>query len=324
MTNLDFQKPTAPNSESTSTMGELPIVSKKLVIFDFDDTLFCTKYFDTFSLSYQDIFSFKTSLEEINLCLFKELIELEKTIIELFSKLEMNNYDIVIISNADMKWINNCLTHFLEEFKEYINENKIKIFSAKNLFSGLNKNNDCSEWKENCFKKVIGEMYFSTISETSVNLDVISIGDGIDEKKAVFKLNKNNFDSCQNLTKKFIRMISNPSAGSIIKQLEFLQENIENILNNENHNFKMVIELVNGCSKVNCVPKKIKNFHKKENKLKKRENCNNYSDKTDFLLFEKIDKYNEEENEEIFRIYFQEDNDINRNNLFLGKKIVNL
>lgn len=322
MTNLDFQKPTAPNSESTSTMGELPIVSKKLVIFDFDDTLFCTKYLDTFSLSYQDIFSFKTSLEEINLFLFKELIELEKTIIELFSKLLMNDYDIVIISNADMKWINNCLTHFLEEFKEYLNENKIKIYSAKNLFSNLKKGCDCSEWKENCFKKVIGEMYFSTVSETSVNLDVISIGDGADEKKAVFKLNKNNFDSCQNLTKKFIRMISNPSAGSIIKQLEFLQENIENILNNENSNFKMVIELVNGCSKVNCVPTKNKNLRKKENKIKKKEI---FKGENDFLLFEKIDKYNvEEENEENFRIYFQEDYDIDRHNLFLGKKIVSV
>ena len=324
MTNLDSKKQTEPNSESASTIGELPVVSKKLVIFDFDDTLFCTKYFDTFSLSYQDIFSFKTSLEEINLFLFKELVELEKTIIELFSKLQMNNYDIVIISNADMKWINNCLTHFLEEFKEYINENKIKIFSAKNLFSSINKNTDCSEWKENCFKKVIEEMYFSTIPEISLNLNVISIGDGIDEKKAVFKLNKNNFYSCQKLTKKFIRMISNPSAGSIIKQLEFLQENIENILYNGNSNFKMVIELINGCSKVNCVPKKIKNLHKKEIKIKKRENCHNFSGETDFLIFEKIDKYNEEENEENFRIYFQEDYDIKRNNRFLGKKIINL
>ena len=140
MTENKFQKLSQPNSETTSTTGESPTISKTLLIFDFDDTLFCTKYFDTFSLPYQDIFTYKISLEQINPCLFKEIKELEKTIIELFVKLQNNTYDVVIVSNADMKWINNCLTHFLEELKEYINENNIKVYSAKNMFSNLNSN----------------------------------------------------------------------------------------------------------------------------------------------------------------------------------------
>ena len=83
-------------------------------------------------MPYQDIFTFKTSLEQVNPCLFKEIKELEKKVMELFIELENNNFDFVIVSNADMKWINNCLTHFLEELKEYINENQIKVYSAKN------------------------------------------------------------------------------------------------------------------------------------------------------------------------------------------------
>ncbi len=135
MTETKFQKLSPPNSETTSTIGESPLIPKTLLIFDFDDTLFCTKYFDSFSLPYQDIFTFKISLEQINPCLVKEIKELEKTIIELFVKLQNNNYDVVIVSNADMKWINNCMTHFLEELKEYINENNIKVYSAKNMYS---------------------------------------------------------------------------------------------------------------------------------------------------------------------------------------------
>ena len=331
MTNFDTSKPTAPNSESISIFGELPILSKTLIIFDFDDTLFCTKYFDTFSISYQDIFSFQTSLEEINFCLFKELDDLQKTIIDLFSKLQLNNYDIVIISNADLKWINNVLTHFLEDLKEYISENNIKIFSAKNMFSNLTeKNSNCSEWKIKSFNKVINDFYFQ-VPENSINLNVISIGDGDDEKKAVFKLNKDNFYLCQNLDKKFIRMISNPSAASIEKQLQFLCENIENIIQNENNkSFKMSIDLVNGCSKVKCLPTKIKNLKKKENKKIEKLECDNVnllnnSEKNDFLFFDEIDKnYLENENyDNFFGFSKVDDYIIDRNNLFLGRKTIN-
>ena len=267
MTENKFQKLSQPNSETTSTTGESPTISKTLLIFDFDDTLFCTKYFDTFSLPYQDIFTYKTSLEQINPCLFKEIKELEQTIIELFVKLQNNNYDIVIVSNADMKWINNCLTHFLEELKEYINENNIKVYSAKNIFSNLNSDKkketgkrESSGWKIKCFEKVIKDIYYeeneNNMIETAIDLNVLSIGDGEDEKKAVFKLNKNKFNFCQNLQSKFIRMIDYPSASSIIMQLEYLQNNMSEILHSNKNIYKMVIEIVNGTTQIKCIPKK--------------------------------------------------------------------
>ena len=113
MTNTEYFKSTQINSETSSTSGETTLfVTKTLIIFDFDDTLFCTKYFDTFSLIYKDIFTCKISLEEINPCLVRELKQLESTIIDLFINLQQN-YEIIIISNADIKWIKNCLTHFL-------------------------------------------------------------------------------------------------------------------------------------------------------------------------------------------------------------------
>ena len=171
-------------------------------------------------MPYQDIFTFKTSLEQVNPCLFKEIKELEKKVMELFIELENNNFDFVIVSNADMKWINNCLTHFLEELKEYINENQIKVYSAKNMYSNSNsaqndgKSGGSTIWKIKCFEKVINDLYSEengdNINEANIDLNVLSIGDGEDEKKAVFKLNKNKFNFCQNLQSKFIRMIGYP------------------------------------------------------------------------------------------------------------------
>ena len=338
MTENKYQKLSQPNSETTSTTGESPTISKTLLIFDFDDTLFCTKYFDTFSLPYQDIFTYKTSLEQINPCLFKEIKELEQTIIELFVKLQNNNYDIVIVSNADMKWINNCLTHFLEELKEYINENNIKVYSAKNIFSNLNSDKkketgkrESSGWKIKCFEKVIKDIYYeeteNNILETAIDLNVLSIGDGEDEKKAVFKLNKNKFNFCQNLQSKFIRMIDYPSASSIIMQLEYLQNNMSEILHSNKNIYKMVIEIVNGTTQIKCIPKKKKNKNDKLSLLydfKKKINCeeNKQSEnEEDIFLFNNFNDFENDElaNNRLFG-YLESDEDMLRRNLFLGKK----
>jgi hypothetical protein len=249
MTNTEYFKSIQTNSETSSTSGETTLFSRTLLIFDFDDTLFCTKYFDTFSLSYQDLFSCKVSLEEINPCLVRELRQLESTIIEVFSNLE-KNYDILIISNADMKWINNCLTHFLEEFKEYINENNIKIYSAKSMFGKILKNKN--EWKIKCFKKVINDMYQSDLN--CPDLNVISIGDSAEEKKAVFSLTKHN--KFIKINPKFIRMISFPSAATIILQLKYLNNNLNNMIFDSNSNFKMVIEFKNNIPEIKCISNK--------------------------------------------------------------------
>ena len=138
MTNTESFKSGQANSETSSTSGELTILSKTLLIFDFDDTLFFTYYLDTFALSYQDIFTCKVSLEQLNSCLAHEIKELESTILDLFTSLGQS-CDIVIVSNADLKWINNCLTHFLPELNDYLVENEIKIHSEKNTFSTIVK-----------------------------------------------------------------------------------------------------------------------------------------------------------------------------------------
>jgi hypothetical protein len=263
MTNSEYFKSTLINSETSSTSGDTVPIGKTLIIFDFDDTLFCTKYFDTFSVPYKDIFDCRVTLEEINPSLVKELKQLEDVIIELFNNLQQK-YDIIIISNADIKWINNCLAHFLGKLKEYINENNIKIYSAKNIFSKLVK--DSNEWKIKCFKKVIKELYKNDLN---YDLNVISIGDSNKEKKAVFNLSKSNEFNKVNI--KFINMISFPSAASIILQLKYLNDNINDMISSNKSLYKMVIQIKNDKAEINCIsPKKIKN----EDILKKYLNKN--------------------------------------------------
>ena len=287
MTNTEYFKSIQINSETSSTSGETSLFAKTLIIFDFDDTLFCTKYFDTFALSYQDIFTCKVSLEEINPCLVRELKQLESTIIELFINLQQS-YDIIIISNADLKWINNCLTHFLEELKEYINENDIKIYSAKNMFSKIVKNS--KEWKTKCFKKVIIDMYKNDINS---DLNVISVGDSNEEKKAVFNLAKIN--EFRKINPKFIHMISFPSAASIILQLKYLNNNINNIIFDNKSIYKMIIQIKNDNVEINCISstnKKNEDIFKKylNKKDSEKRSINNLNIKRKFINENNNDK----------------------------------
>lgn len=282
MTDIGYLKSFQINSETSSTSGESSLFSRTLLIFDFDDTLFCTKYFDTFSLSYKDIFTCRLSLEEVNPCLVRELKQLESTVIDLFSNLSQY-YDVIIVSNADITWINNCLTHFLEELKEYINDNSIKIYSAKNMFSKFTKNK--YEWKVKCFKKVINDLYKNDVNFSDLN--VISIGDRNEEKKAVFNLEK--IIKFHKIIPKFIRMISFPSAATIILQLKYLKNNLNNMIYETNSIFKLTIQFKNDNPEIICVsPKKIKNEKIIKNYLKEKyfheENISSYLNEIDEKL----------------------------------------
>ena len=326
MTENKIEKLTPSNSDTASTTGEGVSIAKTLLIFDFDDTLFSTKYFDSFSLPYKDIFDFKVSLEQLNPCLFKEIKELEKNLLELFSQVHVQGPPPVIVSNADMRWIKNCLTHFLEEFNDFIEENDIKIYSAKNIFSN-EKNTDFKKestfWKVQCFEKVVNDVFieekknYENEGESNLELNVISIGDGEDEKKAVFNLtkNKNKFPYFQNIRSKFIRMIDSPSAASIILQLQYLLENMNKIIESNKTIYTMNIDIVNGSTQVRCVPKKKKD---KINKIKmisnsyEKKNLNLIDDKNDFFYIK-----NELEND--FDNFDEEEN-LARKCLFLGKK----
>ena len=301
MTNTEYFKSSQANSETSSTSGELTILSKTLLIFDFDDTLFCTKYLDTFSLSYQDIFNCKVSLEQLNSCLAREIKDLESAILDLFLNLGPN-CDIVIISNADLKWINNCLTHFLPELNDYLTENEIKILSAKNTFSKIVK--APADWKLKCFKKVIEEMYGEDVF---FDLNVISIGDGKEEKKAVFNLAKN--FKFRKLRAKFIRMISFPSAASIVLQLKYLNNNINEMILDENSIYKMSIKFNNKKVEIDCKAKKGKNC--KENGEK---NYLNHVEENEFK--QEIKQKNENYHEKMLF------NDIENNKEMYGSKLL--
>ena len=246
--NFSKLKKTFSEESTTSNQSPNPFEVEKQIklisIFDWDDTLFCTKYFDTFNLNYSDIFSFKTSLQDSNPYLLNELKELENSIISLFLELIENNFEIFIISNADKKWIDNCLIHFFQELKEFIEENSIKIYSAKNMFSSISNS---YFWKKKCFKTVL----LDNFKDNNLEIKILSIGDSYDEKRATLDLRKIKF--FYKLNVQFVKMIFCPSAASIIIQLKYIENNLKTILNKKSLLQKMIIEQNNKSIVINCI-----------------------------------------------------------------------
>ena len=237
MLETKIQKYQNINSDNTTTETSSPNpyekMEKKIAIFDWDDTLFCTKYLETFQINFSDLFSFKYSIEESNPYLLNQLKDLENSIIQLFYIIVENNFEIFIVSNADLKWIQNCLIHFFFELNTFIKEQHIKIYSAKNLFNGISS----SQCKIKCFKKVIVDNF----KDTNLNLKIFSVGDSKHEKKATLNLSKLNLYEKVNV--KFIQTINSPSLRSIILQLNFIQENFIKLIENENVVQRINIEM---------------------------------------------------------------------------------
>jgi hypothetical protein len=250
------------NSDSTRTANSSPnpyekTIEKRIAIFDWDDTLFCTKYLETFQLNFTDIFSFKYSLEETNPYLLNQLKELENSIIQLFYEIVECNFQIFIVSNADLKWIENCLVHFFFDLNTFIKDENIKIYSAKNIFNGVSS---CL-CKIKCFKKVI----LDNFKDTNLILKILSIGDSKHEKKATLNLCKLNY--YEKINVKFIQTIRSPSLRSIILQLNYIQENFLDFFENKNIIQKINIEMKGKNIFIKC--------NKEENEREKEEEGNN-------------------------------------------------
>lgn len=72
---------TGDEASQNSSQKNLKIsLYQKVAIFDWDDTLFCTKYLDALEINLLDLFSFKISLENNFSYLVTEFNELENVI----------------------------------------------------------------------------------------------------------------------------------------------------------------------------------------------------------------------------------------------------
>jgi hypothetical protein len=72
-----------PEQETNTSQKIIKKTIHNIVIFDWDDTLFCTNYFHRLNFNLNEVFSGKKSINELGFSFANELIELEHVKVKL-------------------------------------------------------------------------------------------------------------------------------------------------------------------------------------------------------------------------------------------------
>lgn len=146
-------------------------------------------------------------------------------LLEVFFRETIKHGKPIIITNAMISWINNCLK-YLPKTKRMIRENRIRIISAREDYQ--HKSSNMILWKQYAFKDVVDIF----LSEENTH-HIISIGDAEYEYNALVELCDVENHAFQIL--KNIKLLSNPSFDVLIDQLEVINRNADYIFKEEEH-----------------------------------------------------------------------------------------
>ena len=175
----------------------------KLIIFDWDDTCYPTSW----------IIKNGCSTRNFNHKLKSYISYLDKIIAEILVR-TMKFGDVVIITNASIKWVKDCIEH-MPHVSELVSS-YIPVISARDKYSKLYPT-EIEFWKKNTFSEITFENDYD---------QVISIGDNESEYLALFHV----------LTKKYcgtiksVKFMQFPNNILIIDQLILLNKNIQKII----------------------------------------------------------------------------------------------
>ena len=222
----------------------------KIIIFDYDDTIYPTTYINS-------MYSSTTNVDTIILSdeVKQSLINIEKITLELFNKAYRSDYKIWIVTNASYEWVFKSMYLHLPKLFELSKKLNVNIISSRNKYYKLFPNNP-TLWKYYTFNDIIykyinnfniskpeenkeNEMLlpvFTTVINNCLkcickkelkNIEIISVGDSDYEKYAIYEMRKNKY--IINLITKIIKLISTPDTYQIIKQLKLIENFFESI-----------------------------------------------------------------------------------------------
>jgi hypothetical protein len=218
-------------------------IKENLIILDWDDTILPTTWLEINNVRPKSIVkSFYT----------KEMALYENYCYDFLNEVRKNG-NIIIITNADEKWVESTCKEYLPKILPIIST--IKIISAYSIY---NKIVNCPfKLKEMAFKNEI-ELYIK--ENPNIVKNILSIGDAEYERIAVRSINKNKKleGTSEICFIKSIKLSENPNLELIREQLDVITKNITSIISK-----KETLDLVLGYkSTVSISPTKIINPNK--------------------------------------------------------------
>jgi len=189
------------------------IRKNNIIIIDWDDTLYPTTWINKNKINFTD------KIIKENYMLF--LKDLDNSISNLLINLNRRS-DIYIITNASISWINTCLIS-LPKTENTINNGNIRKISARDIYQSKYQAKD---WKILTFSNLIKDI--SNKVDNNDILNIISLGDADYEYNALLNIDNLNIDN--RFLLKSIKFITKPEYNYILDQIEFINENYNNII----------------------------------------------------------------------------------------------
>lgn len=154
----------------------------KLLLWDFDDTIVSSAWLsDILEKERSVIFNNSYQFRKLQGEVWKQVEKLEKNAIEVLN-LSVTKGTTVIVSNAELVWINFVLSNFFPTLAQVVKDLKITVISAREYSQSLFPR-DPLLWKVHCFRGIVQSALSSSSDPLSKN-QIISIGDGMHERIA--------------------------------------------------------------------------------------------------------------------------------------------
>jgi hypothetical protein len=183
----------------------------KLLILDFDDTLFPSCVLKT-----------NQNLHP------RETVEIDNAVNNLIIKYISLDFHIVIITNSQIGWYNMISEKFLPKFSTLVKNCSIRVISANDIYNCIYPY-DFIKWKICAYEDYLLQHLLIDGSKGHVpsnikfsEIYVISVGDSQVDMFATSYLTRGNVGKLCNLKTKFIKYQDNPTIKIILDQTNFL------------------------------------------------------------------------------------------------------
>jgi len=195
----------------------------KLILIDFDDTLFPTVAIDTIKEKY-DVTNIE-ELSEKNIFISNKLKQAEMLMTDIIMQ-SLKKGIVYIVTNASEKWIEDCLRDWFPSSVDYFKT--LNIISARSVYEKPNliydrddilTHNFPIEWKRLTFLDICDryKKLFGAYPD-----DILSIGDGNPEYFAILQISSL-FD---NINIERIKFIEYPTINDLINQYKILYKKL--------------------------------------------------------------------------------------------------
>lgn len=187
------------------------VLSKTTAILDWDDTICPSTYLASLGVRVDETGVLSPSLKA-------QLAKLEEAVIDIVKE-ALRFGAVVIITNAEAGWVELSGRKFLPGVVRFLEDNDIKIVSARTTFE-CDFPDAPSSWKVAAFSQEVTQMF-----PDEDELNVLVLGDSMSERDAAHALGSR----MPNSKVKTVKFVERPSIDQLMRQVQLVAQSLPDL-----------------------------------------------------------------------------------------------